>query len=210
MILILLIRDALLICSICCFLLSFLFMCTPKNLIISATFSRCLYIVIDYFLINFIRCVLTEFNLVLNLSRHVRIWFRYFCNLRLILRIPGECAQTAMSSAIWERFTCASGGWGMSLTYKINRIGKRGLPCGTTWMGMFGSLSWSLIEIISFLWWRKLLIHLINFLFRAIDVMLKRRPSCKTWSKAFLNSRSIPVLGCPSKKPSLIVLKSLN
>ena len=91
----------------------------------------------------------------------------------LILRISGAWAQIAMSSANSERFTCASREWGMSLTYKINRIGERGLPWGTPWMGVIGSLSWSLIEIISFLWKRKLLIHLINFLFRPIAVKEK-------------------------------------
>ena len=65
-----------------------------------------------------------------------------------------------------ERFTCASGGRGMSLTCKINRIGERVLPWGTPWMGVIMSLSWSLIEIVSLLWWRKFLIHLINFLLR--------------------------------------------
>ena len=39
----------------------------------------------------------------------------------------------------------------MLLTYKINRIVERGLSWGTPWMGMIGSLSCSLIEIISFL-----------------------------------------------------------
>ena len=169
-------------------------MWTPNNLTVSAIFSRCLYIVIDDSLITFlceklIRCVLTGFNLILHLSYQVRVWFRYFCNLRLILRIPGACAQIAMSSANWETFTCASGGWGMLLTYKINRIVERGLSWGTPWMGMIGSLSCSLIEIISFLWWRKLLIYLINFLFRPIDVNLKRRPSNQTWSKAFSTSK---------------------
>ena len=77
-------------------------------------------------------------------------------------------------------------------------------------MGMIGSLSWSLIEIASFLWWRKLLIYLINFLFRRIAVNLKRRPSNQTWSKAFSTSRNIPVVGWPLQKPSLIVSKSLN
>ena len=115
-----------------------------------------------------------------------------------------------MSSANWERFTCASGGWGMSLTHQMNRIGERGLPWEILWMGVIGSLSWSLIEIISFLWWRKLLIHLINFLFRPIEINLKRRPSYHTWSRAFSTSRNIPVVGCPLQKPSLIVSKSLN
>ena len=172
------------------------------------------YIVIDESLITFlckklIRCVFPGFNFILHLSHQVRIWFRYFCNLRLILRIPGAWAQIAMSSANWERFTCASGGWGMSLTYKINRIGEKGLPWGTPWIGMIGSLSWSLIEIISFLWWRKLPIHLINFLFRPIEVNLKRRPSYHTWLKAFSSSRNIPVVGWPLQKPCLIVSKSL-
>ena len=157
-----------------------------------------------------IRCVFPGFNFILHLSHQVRIWFRYFWSLRLILWIPGACAQIALSSANWERFTCASGGWGMSLTYQINRIGERGLPWETLWMGVIGSLSWSLIEIISFLWWRKLLIHLINFLFRLIEVNLKRRPSYHTWSKAFSTSRNIPVVGCPLQKLSLIVSKSLN
>ena len=214
MIFILLIRDALSICSICCFMLRCLFMWTPKNLTVSATFSRCPYTVIDYSLIIFlcerlIRCVLPGFNFILHLSHQVRIWFMYFCNLRLILQIPGTCARIAMLSANWERFTCASGGWGMSLTYEINTIGERGLAWGTPWMGIIGSLIWSLIVIISFLWSRKLLIHLINFLFRPTDVILKRRPY-QTWSKAFSTSRNIPVVGWPLQKPSLIVSKSLN
>ena len=98
----------------------------------------------------------------------------------------------------------------MSLTYRMNKIEERGLPWGTPWMRMIGSLSRSLIEIISFHWWRKLLIHLINLLFRPIDVNLNRRPSNQTWSKAFLTSRNIPVVGWPLQKPSLIVSKSLN
>ena len=214
-ILILLIRDALSICSICCFMLRCLSMWTPKNLTVSAIFSRCPYIVIEVSLITFlceklIRWVLPGFNLILHLSHHVSIWFRYFCNLRLILRIPGACAQIAMSSANWERFTCASGGWGMSLTYQMNDIGERGLPWGTPWMGMIGSLSWSLIEITSFLWGRKLLIHLINFLFRPTDVNLKRKLSNQTWSKTFSTSRNIPIVGWSFQKPSLIVSKSLS
>ena len=98
----------------------------------------------------------------------------------------------------------------MSLTYKINRIGERGLPWGTPWMGMIGSLSWSLIKINSFVGWRKLLINLVNFLFRTIDVISKRIPSYQTWSKAFSTSRNISVVGWPLQKPSLIVSKSLN
>ena len=156
-ILILLIRDDLSMCSICCFMLRWLSIWTPKNLTESVTFNGCPYIVIDVSLMTFlceklIRYVFPGLSFILHLSHQVRIWFRYFCNLRLILRIPGACAQIAMSSANCERFTCASRGWGMSLTYKINRIGERGLPWGTPWMGVIGSLSWSLIEIISFLW----------------------------------------------------------
>ena len=97
----------------------------------------------------------------------------------------------------------------MSLTYKINRIGERGLPRGTPWMGVIGSLSWSWIDIIS-LSDRKLLIHLINFLFRTIGVNLKRSPSHQTWSKAFSTSGIIPVVGWPLQKPNLTVSKSLN
>ena len=87
-ILILLIRDAFSICSICCFMLRCLSMWTPKNLTVSAIFSRCPYTVIDDSLITFlceklIRCALPGFNLILHLSQHVRIWFRYFCNLNL-------------------------------------------------------------------------------------------------------------------------------
>ena len=83
----------------------------------------------------------------------------------------------------------------MSLAYKMNKIGERGLPWGTPWMGMTGSLSWSLIKIISFLCWRKLTIPLINFLSRPIDINLERRPSNQTWSKAFSTSRNIPAVG---------------
>ena len=151
---------------------------TPKNLAESVTFNGCPYIVIEVSLMTFlceklIRCVFPGFSFILHLSHQVRIWFRYFWNLRLILRIPGACAQIAMSSANWERFTCAAGGWGKSLTYKINRVGEMGLPWWTPWMRVIGSVSWSLFEIISFSWWRKLLIHLINFLFRSIGVNLK-------------------------------------
>ena len=125
--------------------------------LLSTLRTGCPHIVIDVSLITFlweklIRWVLPGFSFILQLSHQVRIWFRYFCNLRLTLWIPRACAQIAMSYANWKRFTCASRGWGMSLTYRINRIGKRGLPWGTPWMGVIGSLSWSLIEIISFLW----------------------------------------------------------
>ena len=169
-ILILFIRDALSICSIWCFMLRWLSIWTPKNLTESVPFNGCPYIEVDAYLMTIlceklIRCVFPGFDFILHLSHQVRIWFRYFYNFRLILEIPGACAQIAMSSANWERFICASGGWGMSLTYKINKIGERGLPWGTPWMRVIGSLSWSLIEIISFQWWRKLLVNLINFLF---------------------------------------------
>ena len=90
-ILILLTRDALSICSIYCVMLRCSSMWTPKNLTVSAIFSRCPYIVIDDSLITFlceklIRCVLPGFNLTLHLLHHVRIWFRYFHNLRLIYK----------------------------------------------------------------------------------------------------------------------------
>ena len=55
-----------------------------------------------------------------------------------------------------------------------------------------------------------MLIHLINFLFRHIEVNVKRRPSYHTWSKVFSTSRNIPAVGWPLEKPSLIVSKSLN
>ena len=166
------------------------------------TFNGCPCIVIDESVMTFlceklIRWVFPGFSFILHLSHHVKIWFRYFCNLWLILRISGAYAQIAMSSRNWERFTCASRFCGMSLTYKINRMGEGGLPCGTPWMGVIGSRSSSLTEIISFLWQRKLLIHLINFLFRPIEVNLKRSPSNQTWSKAFSTSRKIPVVEWP-------------
>ena len=156
-ILIQLIREAFSMCSMCCFILRWLLIWTLKNLTDSVTFNGCLYIVIDVSLMTFLceellRCVFPRLSFILHLSKHVRIWFSYFCNLRLILRIPGTCAQIAMASVNCERFTCKSRVRGMSLTYKINRIGERELLWGTPLMGMIGSLSWSLIEIISFLW----------------------------------------------------------
>ena len=154
-----------------------------------------------------IRWVFPGFSFILHLSHHVKIWFRYFCNLRLMLRIPGACVQIVTSSTNWERLTCASRGCGMLLAY--NRIGERGLPCPTR-QGVIGSVSWSLIEIVSFLWLRKLLIHLINFLFRPTEINLKRSPSNQTWSKAFLTSVKIPVVGWSLQKPSLTISKKLN
>ena len=178
-ILILLIRDALSICSTCNFVLRWLTICTPRSFTDAVTFSGWSYIVIEVSLITFyweklIRWVFLGFSFIPHLSHQVKVWPKYFCNLRLILRIHGACAEIAMSPTNWERFTCASRGWGMLLTYRIKRIGERGMPWGTPWMGVIGSLSWSLIEIISFLWYRKLLIHLVNFLFRPIAVSLKR------------------------------------
>ena len=116
-ILILLIRDTLSMCSVCCFMFRWLSMCTPKNFTESVTFNGWPYIVIvaslnTFLWENFIRWLLPGFNLILHLSHQVRIWFRYFCNLRLILRIPGAYAQSEMSSENCERFTCASLGWG--------------------------------------------------------------------------------------------------
>ena len=150
-ILILLIRDRLSMCSISYFMLRWSSIWTPKNFWIGWP-----YIVIDVSLMTFRseklrRCVFPGLSFILHLSYQVRIWFRYFCNLKLILRIPGACARIAMSSVNWEKITCASRDWGMSLTYKINRIRERGLPSWTPWMGVIGSLSWSLVEIISFL-----------------------------------------------------------
>ena len=125
-ILILLIRDGLSMCSIWYFMLSGCQYGHPKTSE-SVTFIGWPYIVIDVSLVTFlceklIRCVFPGLTFILNLSHQVRIWFRYFCNLRLIprIRIPGACAQITMSSANRERFTCASRSWGMSLTYKIN------------------------------------------------------------------------------------------
>ena len=116
---------------------------TPKNLTKSVTFNWCPCIVIDVSLMAFlceklIRCVFPGFNFIVLLSPQVRIWFRYFCDLRLILQIPGACAQIAMLPANSERLTCTSVGWRMSLTYKINRIGERVLPWlhrGWEWLG---------------------------------------------------------------------------
>ena len=136
------------------------------------TFTGRPYIKIDVSLITFLReklmrWVFPGFSFILHLPHQVGIWFRYFCNLRLILRIPGACAQIAMSSANWEIFTCTSRGWQMSLTCRIYRIGER------TALGdsMNGS-DW--------------------VLFRSIEVNLKRSPSYQIWSKAFLTSRNIP------------------
>ena len=156
-ILILLIRDTLSMCSIYWFMLRWLSIWTLKNQTESATFNGCPYIEFDVSLMTFlseklIRCVIPELSFTLHLSHQVRIWFRYFCSVRWILRIPGDCAQIAMSSANWERFTYTSRVWWMSLTYRINRIWDRGLPWGTPWIGVIGWLSWSLIEIISLLW----------------------------------------------------------
>ena len=77
-------------------------------------------------------------------------------------------------------------------------------------MGLIGSLNWLLIEIISFLWQRKLLIDLINFLFKAIDVNLKRNPLNQTWSEAFSTSRKMPVVEWPIWKSNFIVSNSLD
>ena len=182
--------DAFSIWSICCFMFRCLTMWTPKNLTVSVIFSRCPYIVIE----KLIRCVLPGFNLILHLStvsvfgsgisttlswyyEYLALALKLLCRLRIARDLP------------------VHQGLGISLTYRINKIGDRGLSCGTPWMGMIGSLSWSFIEIISVLWERKLLIHLINLLFRPIDVNLKRRPSNHTWSKACPASRNIPVVG---------------
>ena len=87
-ILILLIRNALLVYSICCFILRQLSIWTPKNLTDSVIFNGCPYIVIDVSLIKFlceklIRFVFPGLSLILHLSHHVRIWFRCFCNLNV-------------------------------------------------------------------------------------------------------------------------------
>ena len=109
---------------------------TPRNFTDSVTFKGCPWIDIGVSLITFlrkklIRWVFPGFNFILHLLHQVKIWLKYHCNLRLILGIPGACSQIAMSSGNWERFTCAPRGWGMSLTYGIDRIGERGLPWGT-------------------------------------------------------------------------------
>ena len=155
-ILILFISDGLSMCSIWYFMLMWLSVWTPKNLWIGNFYWLTIHcdwrIINDFSLWEIKRMHFPWVKLYPPSVTQVRIWFRYFCNLRLILRIPGACAQIARSSANWERFTWASRGWGMSLIYKINRIREKGLPWGTPWMGVIGSLSWSLIEIISFLW----------------------------------------------------------
>ena len=69
--------------------------------------------------------VLPMRNIMSHTLKEVNIWFKHFCNLRLILWIPGASAQIAISSANWERFTCASRGCRMLLTYDINRMGER-------------------------------------------------------------------------------------
>ena len=129
-ILILLIRDALSMCSICCFMLRWLSVWTPKDFTDSVTFNSWPYIEIDVPLMTIlceklIRWVFPGCSFILHLSQRVKIWFRYFCNLRLILRISGACTQAAMLSTNRERFTCASRGWGMLLTYNINWMGER-------------------------------------------------------------------------------------
>ena len=143
-ILILLIRNALSMCSTCHFMLRRLSIWTPKNFADSVTFKGCTYIEIDVSLITFLceklmRWVFPVFSIILHLLHQLKIWFRYFCNLRLILQIPGTCAQIAMSSAK-EDLPVRQRGWRMSLTYKINRIVERGLRWEMQWMRWLGQL----------------------------------------------------------------------
>ena len=104
------------------------------------------YIIIKMSLITFfweklIKWVLPEFSFIIHLLHQVRTWFKYFCKLRLILQIPGVCAQFAMSSANWERITCVSLGWGMSLTYIKNKKNRgKGMPWGHNGWGWLGHL----------------------------------------------------------------------
>ena len=72
-ILTLLIKDALSLCSLCCFMLRWLSIWTPKNLTDSVTFNRCPYIVTDVPLMTFlseklIRCVFPGLSFILHLS----------------------------------------------------------------------------------------------------------------------------------------------
>ena len=78
---------------------------------------------------------------------------------------------------------------------------------GSDWVTKLVVICWLLII---FLWQRKLVIHLVNLLFRPIEVNVKIRPSYHTWTKAFSTSRNIPVVGWSLQKSSLIVSKSLN
>ena len=128
--------ETLSMCSTRSFILRWLSIWTAKKFTDSVTFKCCPYIDIDVSLKTFlyeklIRWVFLGFSFILHLSDQVKIWFMHFCNLRVILRIRGACARIAMLSANLEEFTCASRGWGMLLTYRISRIGERGLPLGT-------------------------------------------------------------------------------
>ena len=142
-ILILLIRDRLSMCSVSYFMLRWWSIWTPKNFWIGNFYwltIRCDWrIMNDFSLWEINKMCFPGLTFIFHLSHQVRIWFRYFCNLRLILRIPGACAQIAMSSANWESITCASRGWGMSPTYKINKIreggGCLGRHHGLEWLG---------------------------------------------------------------------------
>ena len=75
-ILILLIRDVLSVCSICCFMLRWLSIWTPKNLTESVTFNGCPCIEIDVSLMTFlceklIRCVFP--GLTLTSTYHTKL-----------------------------------------------------------------------------------------------------------------------------------------
>ena len=101
-IIIVLIRDAFSMCSTCSFMLRCLSIWTPNNFIESVTFNRWPYIESDVSLIAFLceklrRCNFSGFSFIPHLSHQVGIWFRYFCNLRLILWIPGTKAQLCLA-----------------------------------------------------------------------------------------------------------------
>ena len=97
------------------------------------------------------------------LLHQLRNSFRYFCNLRLILQIPGACVLIAMPSAVTN----------------IANIKNRGGDCLGEHHGW--RCDWVTLLVINwdyFFWCQKeLLIHLINFLFTPTDVSLKGSPS---------------------------------
>ena len=71
----------------------------------------------------------------------------------------------------------------------INKIGLRGIPCGTPWFGVKKSLLMSLILMDIDLSLKKLLIYLNRFWSIPNFFILWRRPVCQTWSNAFSTSR---------------------
>ena len=109
----------------------------PRNLVFSTTSSLWSFIFKLQFLIcclsfqKFMTFVFSGFNLILHTIHHLFSLSRYAYSLLFVIKKSFPAAQIAISPANWDKNINLWFGCGISLTYKINKIGLKRLPWGT-------------------------------------------------------------------------------